>query len=132
MKEILMLAVALMGFGSGEVEAQQDFDELVRQGDTYMKRGLIRRSRLTAYSGEVIWYYDETKTAVYASGRMADGVWSCTHFTDHMSALNKFMEDLNPNFTQAQGEAWMARLTEVNDRNDQLITSLGTSPSQCR
>ena len=106
MKKILMLVVALMAVGSGEVEAQnetidemlqlfssaQDIDELVRQGDIYMKRGLIRRNNLTPYTGEAIWYNSkEDKSSVRVRGRMRDGVWQCTDFLEVFDEDEEFL-----------------------------------------
>ena len=81
MRKILMLSVALVAVGSGEIEAQQDIDELVRQGSTYFKRGFIRRNNLTPYTGEAIWYHSkEDKSSVRVRGRMRDGIWQCWDF----------------------------------------------------
>tara|TARA_B100000686_G_C16501683_1_gene817393 strand:- start:202 stop:825 length:624 start_codon:yes stop_codon:yes gene_type:complete len=73
MTKILMLVVALVTVGSVEAEAQQDLDELVRQGDTYMKRGFIRRNNLTPYTGEVVRY---AEASCYSRNRSDDG--KCT------------------------------------------------------
>jgi hypothetical protein len=51
-----LLALALVTVAPVAVEAQQDLAELVRQGDTYLKRGLIRRNNLRSYTGDVIGY----------------------------------------------------------------------------
>ena len=56
MKKALWLALALVTVAPVAVEAQQRLAELVRQGDTYLKRSLVLR-RLTPYTGEVIEYY---------------------------------------------------------------------------
>ena len=47
MNKALLLALALIVIPPVSVEAQQDIDELVRQGNVYFKRGLIRRNNLT-------------------------------------------------------------------------------------
>jgi len=54
MKKALLLALSLTAVPPVVVEAQQDLDELVQQGDTYLKRGLIKRNNLRPYTGDVI------------------------------------------------------------------------------
>ena len=59
MKRALLFALALIAIVPVTVEAQQDLDELVQQGDTYLKGGLIRRNRLRPYTGDVVRYQRE-------------------------------------------------------------------------
>ena len=74
MKKVLLLALALIAIVPAAVEAQQDLDELVQQGDTYLKRGLFRRNNLTPYTGGVI-RYNEGKRVVEVRGSLRNGKW---------------------------------------------------------
>jgi len=56
MKKALLLVLALIAIVPVAVEAQQDLAELVQQGDTYLKAGLIRRNNLRPHTGDVISY----------------------------------------------------------------------------
>ena len=70
MKKILLFAFALIAVAPVAVEAQQDMDELVRQGDIWLKRGFIRRNNLTPYTGDVVRYnHDKTEVQIRASMR---------------------------------------------------------------
>ncbi len=94
MKKALLFALALVAVPPVVVEAQQDLDELVHQGDIYLKRGFIRRNNLTPYTGEVLDYAPgrcsrrdslddggcrrwvvEPKSEVRARGYLRDGMW---------------------------------------------------------
>ena len=89
-----LLFVALIAVGPVTVEAQQDLDELVKQGETYLKRGFIRRNNLRPYTGNVIQYAPSycfgidrlpdggcrewnppAKSIVVVRGRLRDGKW---------------------------------------------------------
>ena len=94
MKKTLLFALALIAVAPVAVEAQQDLDELVRQGDTYLKRGLIRRNSLRPYTGDVVRYRESycsprnrlsngecsdwgtaPKSQITLRGNLRDGKW---------------------------------------------------------
>ena len=78
MKKALLFALALVTVAPVAVEAQQRLAELVRQGDTYLKRSLVLR-RLQPYTGNVIEYYGSREkpilTKVWKRGTLRRGRW---------------------------------------------------------
>ena len=76
MKTALVFCVLMFAVAPMDVQAQTDASELVLDGERFYKRGLVRRSNLTPFSGEAI-FYNPDKSIIFARAKIRDGEVVC-------------------------------------------------------
>jgi hypothetical protein len=118
MKKALLFGLALIAVAPAAVEAQQELRELVREGNTYLKRSLVLR-RLTPYTGKVIDWYGRSKDQVYLRGTLRRGVWHGSYRKYHKmrASVEMVVEGGEYNMGQRCGR-WLEPVYPVNRRPD--------------